>query len=86
MRNQDKNEEEKKLMEELKALEQKIRREEKEQLNLKRILQFNDNFDENVDLNQNFPPSLFFYLPLFLIDDLNKEMKKKKFVNSFLQI
>lgn len=47
MRNQDKNEEEKKLMEELKALEQKIRREEKEQLNLKRILQFNDNFDEN---------------------------------------
>lgn len=30
MRNQDKNEEEKKLMEELKTLEQKIKREEKE--------------------------------------------------------
>ena len=48
MRNKDKNEEEKKIMEELRSLEFVIKKEEREQMNLKKILQLDEQNDENV--------------------------------------
>ena len=42
LRNKDKNEEEKRLMDEIRQLDSLIKKEEREQLNLKRILQFED--------------------------------------------
>lgn len=47
MRNKDKNEEEKKIMEELRSLEFVIKKEEREQMNLKKILQLDEQNDEN---------------------------------------
>jgi hypothetical protein len=48
MRSKEKNDEEKKIMEELRSLENTIKREEREQLNLKKILKLDENNDNDV--------------------------------------